>query len=88
MEVAISGRLVISNALSLRRAALDGMGPALMPDWLIGEDLAAGDLVDLLPGHDCAATAFETAAWALYPSRSYLPRKVRVMIDFLREKTG
>lgn len=85
-EVAVSGRTVIANALSLRQAARDGLGPALLADWLIGGELARGDLVDLFPAHDCTATRFDTAAWALYPSRSFLPRKVRVAIDFLREK--
>lgn len=83
-EVPVGGWAVIASALSLRRAALDGMGPALLADWLVGRDLTAGRLVELFPDHDCTATGFDTAAWALYPSRAYLPRKVRVMIDFLR----
>jgi DNA-binding transcriptional LysR family regulator len=82
-EVPISGRTIIANALSLRRASLDGLG--LLADWLVGRDIAVGRLVDLFPDHDCTATEFDTGAWALYPSRSFLPRKVRVMIDFLRE---
>lgn len=86
IEVPISGHIVISNALSLRHAVLDDLGPALLPDWLIGPDIAAGKLVNLLPQHECAATDFDTGAWALYPSRSYLPNKVRVMIDFLRDR--
>lgn len=83
-EVPVSGRTIIANALSLRRAALDGLGPVLLADWLVGRDVAAGRLVDLFPDHECTATGFDTGAWALYPSRSYLPRKVRAMIDFLR----
>ena len=47
--------------------------------------LSNGTLTDVFPDLACAATEFETAAWVLYPSRSYLPRKVRVTIDFLRE---
>lgn len=85
-EVAVTGRTVIANALSLRQAARDGLGPALLADWLIGGDLKSGRLIDLFPGHDCAATEFDTGAWALYPSRAFLPRKVRVTIDFLRDK--
>ncbi len=84
-EVPVKGRTVIANALALRRAALDGLGPVLLADWLVGRDLTKGHLVDLFPDHDCTATEFDTGAWALYPSRSYLPRKVRVMIDFLRK---
>lgn len=84
-EVPVSGRLIIANALALRRAALDGLGPVLLADWLVGRDLAEGRLVDLFPDHECTATEFDTGAWALYPSRSFLPLKVRAMIDFLRE---
>ena len=85
VEVPVFGKVIIANALSLRSAALDGLGPALLADWLVREDIKDGSLVDVFPNHDCTATEFETAAWALYPSRSYLPRKVRVTIDFLRQ---
>jgi DNA-binding transcriptional LysR family regulator len=85
-EVSVGGRLIISNALSLCQAARDGLGPALLADWLVARDLEAGRLVSLFPDYECTATSFDTGAWAMYPSRSYLPRKVRVMIDFLREE--
>lgn len=85
-DVPVSGRLVISNALSLRQAARDGLGPALLADWLVRGDLAGGRLVDLFPSYAVTATEFDTGAWALYPSRAYLPRKVRVAIDFLRAR--
>jgi DNA-binding transcriptional LysR family regulator len=86
VEVAVQGSLALSNALALRECALAGMGPALLADWLVGEDLARGALVDLFPDHEVAATEFATAAWLLYPSRSYLPRKVTATIDFLARR--
>jgi len=86
MDIEITGKVVISNALSIKQATLDGVGPALLPDWLIKNDLEHGHLINLFPQYDVAATSFDTAAWALYPSRSFLPNKVRVMIDFLRLK--
>ena len=85
-EVPVSGRLVTTGALALRQAALNGIGPALLPDWLTAEPLRKGHLIDLFPDYACTATSFDTGAWALYPSRSFLPRKVRVMIDFLRQR--
>lgn len=85
-EVAVDGDLVVSNALALRDCALAGMGPCLLADWLVDEDLAAGRLVDLFPKHRVTATDFETAAWLLYPSRTYLPNKVRATIDFLKRQ--
>lgn len=86
--VKIRGDLVVSSALSLRSLVLDGAGPALLADWLIGDDLTAGRLVDLCPDHEVTATAFDTAAWLMYPSRSYLPHRVRATIDFLKARLG
>jgi len=86
--VGVHGDLLISNPLVLLTCAIDGMGPALLADWLAGDALATGDLVDLFPDCAVAATDFDTAAWLLYPSRTYLPTKVRIVIDFLRNEFG
>lgn len=83
-EVAVHGDLLLSNALGLRDCARAGLGPALLPDWLIDEDLAGKRLVDLFPDWQVTATTFDTAAYVLYPNRAFLPVKVRRTIDFLR----
>ncbi|MBE9078597.1 hypothetical protein IQ241_15060 [Romeria aff. gracilis LEGE 07310] len=64
--------------------AIDGMGLALLPNWLIDDDLQAGSLVNLFPQYRVAATDFSTAAWLVYPSRAYVPLKVRIFIEFLK----
>jgi len=87
-EVPVHGSLILSTALALRSAAIDGLGPVLLADWHLREDFAKGRLVDLFPHHEVTATTFDTAAWLLYPSRKYLPRKVRATIDFLRAHLG
>lgn len=84
-EVPVGGWLVISNALALRKACLNGLGPALLADWLVCQDTMNGNLVDLFPEFEVTATSFDAGVWALYPSRSYLPQRVRVVLDFLRE---
>ncbi len=83
--VTVDGDLAISSPLGLREAARSGLGPTLLPDWLVAADIAAGRLVDALPGHVATSTAFGSGIWLLYPSRAWLPAKVRVTIDFLRE---
>jgi DNA-binding transcriptional LysR family regulator len=88
MEVPIKGSLVISNALALHRAACDGLGPVLLADWLVSDDIRRGTLIDLFPHHEVTATDFSTAAWILYPSRAYVPRKVRAFIDFIKREAG
>jgi DNA-binding transcriptional LysR family regulator len=82
--VGVRGWLVASNALALRRGALDGLGPTLLGDWLIDPDLRAGALVDLFPKHEATATNFDSAVWLLYPAREHLPRRVRTVVDFLK----
>lgn len=84
-EVPVKGRVVISAAIGVRACALRGMGPALLPEWLVQADLKSGLLQDPFPRHVVTASDFNTAVWLLYPSRAYLPHKVRVLIDFLRE---
>lgn len=81
--VAVAGDLMISSVLAIRQAALDGLGVALLADWLVDADIAAGRLIALLPAHRVTATAPDTAAWLVYPSRRFMPHKVRLMIDFL-----
>ena len=76
--------LTISNALALRRAALEGLGVALMADWTVGEDIASGALVDLFPDFEVSAGQFDSAAWIVYLSRAYVPARLRVFIDHLK----
>jgi DNA-binding transcriptional LysR family regulator len=85
-EVPVDGPVVASSLLAVRDCTLAGMGPALLPDWLVAAETASGRLVDLFPGYAVTATDFATAAWLLYPSRAYLPGKVRAVIDFLRPR--
>lgn len=87
-EVKITPRIVVSGALALRDAALSHLGPAMLADWLIKDDMKEERLIDLFPHHEVTATTFDTGAWLMYPSRAFLPRKTRVMIDFLRERLG
>lgn len=83
-EIPIDGDIVISSPLGVRAAALAGCGPALISNILIADDLKSGALVDIFPQYRATATTFDTGAWAVYPSRAFLPQKVRVAIDFLK----
>ena len=56
----------------------------LQGDWIVGRELADGSLVDLFPDHEATAADFDTAAWVVYPTRDYVPARVRAFIDHLR----
>ena len=83
-EVLPRATLTVSSALAIRRAALNGLGVALLADWTVADDLASGELVDLFPDHEASAADFDTAAWLVYPTRNYVPVRVRAFIDHLK----
>lgn len=84
-EIPISGQTVISSGIALQQCAISGMGLTLLPNWLIDDDLQAGNLVNVFPDFDVTATDFNSAAWLVYPSRAYIPLKVRIFIEFLKQ---
>lgn len=83
VEVRVRGRCALSNAMAVRRCATAGMGIALLPRWLVADALRSGALVELLPRYEATATDFEPGVWLLYPSRRYLPLKVRTFVAFM-----
>lgn len=87
-EIPVNGSIATSNAVTLRQNMLSGQGPALLANWLIDGDIRDGRCIDLFPQHHVTATSFDTAAWLVYPSRQFLPNKVRCMIDFLKLRLG
>jgi len=62
-----------------RAAALADQGIVLQPSFLVGEDVAAGRLVELMPAY----RADPIGIYAVYPTRKLIPPKVRALIDFL-----
>jgi DNA-binding transcriptional LysR family regulator len=53
----------------------------LQPSFLVGDDLAAGRLVELLPQY----RSIELGIYAIYPTRKHVPPKVRALVEFLVE---
>jgi DNA-binding transcriptional LysR family regulator len=66
---------------SCRVAALRHKGIVLQPSFLVGPDLLAGTLVELMPEY----RSFELGVYAVYPSRKFVSPKVRLLIDFLAD---
>lgn len=83
-EISVRGRTIISNAIALQQCAIAGMGLALLPNWLIDEDIDAGRLVKLFPDYEVTATDFHPGAWLVYPSRAYVPLKVQAFAEELK----
>ncbi|MEO8628291.1 MAG: LysR family transcriptional regulator [Betaproteobacteria bacterium] len=71
-----------NNGDTARSAALAGLGVIWQPTFIIGEDLRAGRLVQLLPEFRMP----DIDVLAVYPSRRHLNAKVRAMVEFLAEQ--
>ncbi|MBX7277623.1 hypothetical protein K2E95_19895 [Pseudomonas sp. ERGC3:01] len=67
---------------------MDHQGPALLADWIVKEDLAAGKLINLFPNIEATPTDFDNVLWLLYTSRVYVPKRVRAFIEFMKDKIG
>jgi DNA-binding transcriptional LysR family regulator len=80
-RVRVQPRIHTNSGDTCRIAALRGQGVVLQPDFLIGDDLRRGDLVEVLTGW----RSLELGIHAVYASRKHLPMKTRRLVDFLVE---
>jgi DNA-binding transcriptional LysR family regulator len=81
----VSGPLRVNNGAAILAAACGGLGVALLPCFICGEDLRAGRLVRVLPDWEAPP---DSAVSAVYPAARHLSPKVRVFVDFLAERFG
>ncbi len=77
--VRVTGPMVSDNGDVLAAAAMAGLGVALMPDFLVGAEVASGALVRVLPGWEGPRGGVH----AVYPHRRHLSARVRVFVDAL-----
>jgi len=81
-EVRVAGRFSGNTAQALRKAALAGLGIALLPSTITRRDLSGGILVPVLPkfhrkGH---------GVHLVYASRRHLPSAVSAFIELVADK--
>ena len=81
-EVQVSGRFSGNTAQALRKAAVAGLGIALLPPVMARLDVQAGVLVPVLAQYQPKGYGLNV----LYPSRRQLPLAVSAFIDLVIEK--
>ncbi|MBD8452947.1 LysR family transcriptional regulator [Serratia rubidaea] len=78
----VTGSLIFTEDRLLKDAALAGLGIAQRFHATVAQELANGQLIEVMADH-----ASEAAGFFLYfPANRYIPPRLRVFIDFLREK--
>lgn len=80
LSVRAHGNLQTNSSEVVREACLAGLGVALRSTWDVGPELKSGRLKVVLPEYRGSS---RVGIYAVYPSRRFLPQKVRVFIDFL-----
>jgi len=84
LTIRISGRFRANSGNLLYAGMLQGAGIGLAPSFMVGQDVAAGRLVSLLPDYK----PIETELVAIYPPGQAPSAKVRSLIDFLAARFG
>ena len=79
LEVRVRGSLCTSSAEVMHDWTLAGLGVGIKARWDIEQDIADGQLVELLaPFADNPIDLY-----VIYPTRRHMPRRVRVFIEFV-----
>lgn len=78
----VHGNLVANNGDILNQAAILGQGLVYHPEFIAHTALARGELVEVLKDY----TNVYVSAYAMYPTRHFLPVKIRRLIEFLQQQ--
>ena len=84
LEVDVSGPLTVDDTALMLRAALDGVGLALVFESLVADHIDAGRLVRLLEAWCPPRPRF----YLYYTGRRQVPAPLRAFIDMVREEAG
>lgn len=83
-EVPRPTRIVANSASIVKSMATAGAGVALLPDWLVANELKSGILIDVLPAYRFPRHSI----YALHLPMQSVPRKITAWITHLRCLTG
>jgi DNA-binding transcriptional LysR family regulator len=77
--IALDASFTVNSMVMQKQATLGAMGIALLPLEMVEDELRAGTLVQVL--NDYAVLNGDVAVSLVYPSREFVPRKIREFID-------
>lgn len=78
-SIALDASFTVNSMIMQKQATLGAMGIALLPLEMVADELRSGSLVRVLD--DYAVTNGDVAVSLVYPSREFVPRKIREFID-------
>lgn len=84
IDVPVSGNLRINNNDALAQAVFYGLGIALLPAYTVSMNVQKGRIQSILSEY----LSVDRHIYACYLPSKYLPIKIRIFIDFLKETIG
>ncbi|GGP70996.1 LysR family transcriptional regulator [Shewanella algicola] len=85
LRIPVAGKLKTNNVEVIREIVLSGHGIALLPDWLIQQDINGGKMISLLTSYQVNPNSSSAAISALYLPNHRGSKRVNAFIDFVRE---
>ena len=83
-QITVQGVLCSNNGEVLKDAALQGLGIALLPTFIISQELNQGTLTAVLP--DYKPPALDLCL--IYPLNRHLNTKIKLFVEFMGQKFG
>ncbi|MBV6657550.1 MAG: LysR family transcriptional regulator [Devosiaceae bacterium] len=80
-----SSAIITNSNEVIREAVMAGIGIALRSTWDVGPELSSGKLQIVLPRYRATRGV---GLFSVYPTRRFLPAKVRVFIDYMASLYG
>lgn len=77
-------RLTANNGDFLAKAAIQGLGIVNSPTFILYDYIQTGKLREILKGYQVEATGL----FALFPPGRLIPRRVKVLVEFLQKQFG
>jgi DNA-binding transcriptional LysR family regulator len=85
IRVPVDGQFTSNNAEVLREVVLAGCGVALLPDWLVNDDIDSGRLTSLFDAFVVNPNSASSAISALYLPNHRGSKRINAFIEFLTE---
>jgi len=83
IKIAVTGRFKTNNSEVLREAVLNGAGIAVLPSWLVLQDIQAGKLTKLFEDFDVTPNNVRSVVSAIYLPTQRGSKRVNAFIDFV-----
>ena len=82
-RVRISGPLSASTVDAVRAACIAGVGIAMLTYWDVHKQVAHGELQRIVLSD---VEPLQVGIWAVFPTRTHMPTRVRAFIGALRDR--